>query len=181
MSTYKELKNSRGRTLFRDSTQHVIRSGRSTTTALLLFAQHVAQGFYQRLPPLRTVAMVVEFSNFFDTVDHTALLRCIHDTIIESTYVRWLCIYLRARTASCSYKRRESPKKSVSRSTSRLIFSPQQNRNSTTSHFICRQFHSNSLKPKGGGSCLSPSKSCGKCWCVGRGKKSRDISSEVRG
>ena len=88
--------------------QHGFRSGRSTTTALLPLAQQAATGFNQYCPPGRTVVMAVDFSKAFDTVDHTTLLDCLLNSSIDSNSIRWICSYLRGRTASCSYNRRES-------------------------------------------------------------------------
>ena len=92
------------------NSQHGFRSHRSTTTALLPLAHQVAVGFNQELPPHRTVAMAVDFSKAFDTVDHTDLLQSIHESTMDPNTVRWLCTYLRGRTASCSYNRKESAK-----------------------------------------------------------------------
>ena len=92
---------------FSDS-QHGYRAGRSTTTALLPLAQQVATGFNQLRPPQRTVAMAVDFSKAFDTVDHTSLLRIIHESTMDDNTIRWLCTYLRGRTASCIYNGAES-------------------------------------------------------------------------
>ena len=89
-------------------TQHGFRAGRSTTTALLPLVHQVAAGFNQLCPPRRTVVMAVDFSKAFDTVDHTALLRSIHESTMDANTVRWLCTYLRGRTASCIYNGRES-------------------------------------------------------------------------
>ena len=65
-------------------------------------------GFNQECPPGRTVVMAVDFSKAFDTVDHMALLSCLLDTTLDSNSIRWICAYLRGRTASCSYNRKES-------------------------------------------------------------------------
>ena len=89
-------------------TQHGFRAGRSTTTALLPLVHQVASGFNQFLPPRRTVAMAVDFSKAFDTVNHTSLLRSIHESSMDANTVRWLCTYLRGRTASCIYNGSES-------------------------------------------------------------------------
>ena len=48
--------------------------------------------------------MASDFSKAFDTVDHTDLLSSINVS------TRCLCTYLRGRTTSCSYNRRESSK-----------------------------------------------------------------------
>ena len=89
-------------------TQHGFRAGRSTTTALLPLVQSAAIGFNQRCPPRRTVIMAVDFSKAFDTVNHTALLRSLSHSTLDSNTIRWLCTYLRGRTVSCSYNGRES-------------------------------------------------------------------------
>ena len=52
--------------------------------------------------------MAVDFSKAFDTVDHVALLSCLLDSSMDSNSIRWICAYLRGRTASCSYNRKES-------------------------------------------------------------------------
>ena len=91
-------------------TQHGFRPGRSTSTALLPLFQLVVAGFNQRCPPRRTVAMAVDFSKAFDTINHTALLRSLPDTDLPSKDIRWLFTYLRGRTASCSYNRQDSAK-----------------------------------------------------------------------
>ena len=92
------------------NTQHGYRSGRSTVSALMPLAQQVVTGFNQRCPPRRTVTMAVDFSQAFDTVDHTALLRDLPNTTLPANDIRWLFTYLRGRTASCSYNRLESSK-----------------------------------------------------------------------
>ena len=91
-------------------TQHGYRPCRSTVTALLPLAQQVVTGFNQECPPRRTVAMAVDFSQAFDTVNHTTLLCKLLDTTLPPNDIRWLFTYLRGRTASCSYNRVSSPK-----------------------------------------------------------------------
>ena len=94
-----------------NNTQHGFRSGRSTSTALLPLVHQVASGFNQNCPPLRTVAMAVDFSKAFDTVNHTSLLRSLlNNSTLPPNDIRWLFTYLRGRTASCSYNRVESAK-----------------------------------------------------------------------
>ena len=74
----------------------------------LPLTQQVASGFNQQYPPHRTVAMAVDFSKAIDTVNHTALLRSLGEKHLELNTMRWLCTYLRGRTASCRYNRVES-------------------------------------------------------------------------
>ena len=69
------------------NTQHGFRSGRSTTTALLPLVHQVAYGFNQYCPPLRTVAMAVDFSKAFDTVNHTPLLRSLLNSTLSPNYI----------------------------------------------------------------------------------------------
>ena len=63
-----------------------------------------------KLSPRRTVAMTVELSKTFNTVDRTDLLQSIHKSTMDSNTVRRLCTYLQGRTASCIYNRKESAK-----------------------------------------------------------------------
>ena len=93
-----------------DDSQHGFRKGRSTTTALLPLTHQIVRGFNQHLPPWRTVAMAVDFSKAFDTVDHNALLRCLLHCGMEANTMRWICAYLRGRTASCRYNGTDSSK-----------------------------------------------------------------------
>ena len=76
--------------------------------AFLPLVQQAAMGFNQSCPPGRTVVMVVDFSKAFDAVDHVVLLSCLLDNTMGSNSIRWICAYLRGRTASCSYNRKES-------------------------------------------------------------------------
>ena len=69
-------------------TQHGYRTGRSTITALLPLTQQVVTGFNQQRPPRRTVTMAVDFSQAFDTVNHTALLRDLPNTTLPPNGVR---------------------------------------------------------------------------------------------
>ena len=88
--------------------QHGFRSKRSCITALLPLTHQVISGFNQHCPPRRTVAIAVDFSKAFDTVNITSLLRSIHESSMDANTVRWLCSYLRGRTASCIYNGTES-------------------------------------------------------------------------
>ena len=85
------------------TSQHGFRSGRSTTTALLPLTTQIARGFNQRKPPSRTIAMALDFSKAFDTVNHTSLLKQLFNTNLSHNDFRWLVTYLRGRTASVTY------------------------------------------------------------------------------
>ena len=54
--------------------------------------------------------MAVDFSQAFDTVNHTTLLRKLPNTTLPPNDIRWLFTYLRGRTASCTYNRMTSSK-----------------------------------------------------------------------
>ena len=83
--------------------QHGFRTGRSTTTALLLLTYQVIRGFNEKSPPSRTVAMALDFSKAFDTVNHIFLLKQILNTTLDNNSIRWLSTYLRGRTAAVTY------------------------------------------------------------------------------
>ena len=89
-------------------TQHGFRAGHSTITALLPLAHQIAAGFNQNLIPCRIVALAVDLSKAFDTVNHTAFLRLLLNSTMDANTVRWLCCYLRGRTATCFYNGVES-------------------------------------------------------------------------
>ena len=83
--------------------QHGFRAGRSTTTALLPLTHQVIRGFNEKSPPSRTIAMALDFSKAFDTVNHTSLLKQLLNTSLDNNSIRWLSTYLRGRTAAVTY------------------------------------------------------------------------------
>ena len=83
--------------------QHGFRHGRSTTSALLPITQQVVFGFNQPKPPLRTIALAIDFSKAFDTVDHNQLLTMIANTPLNHNIVRWCSSYLRGRMSACRF------------------------------------------------------------------------------
>ena len=83
--------------------QHVFRTGRSTTTALLPLTHQIIKGFNEKSPPSRTIAMALDFSKAFDTVNHTSLLKQLLNTTLDNNSIRWLSTYLRGRTAAVTY------------------------------------------------------------------------------
>ena len=52
--------------------------------------------------------MAVDFSKAYDTVNHFSLLRSIHESAMDANIIRWLCSYLRERTASGIYNDADS-------------------------------------------------------------------------
>ena len=89
--------------------QHGFRQGRSTTSALLPITHQVVSGFNQPKPPLRTVALAIDFSKAFDTVDHNQLLTMISGTPLDHNIVRWCSTYLRGRMSACRFGLKTSP------------------------------------------------------------------------
>ena len=89
--------------------QHGFRSGHSTTTALLPLVHAAANGFNERRPPSRTIAMAVDFSRAFDTVNHRKLLDALNNSNLEHNDIRWLNSYLRGRSSLCRYNGSVSP------------------------------------------------------------------------
>ena len=93
--------------------QHGFHRRRSCTTALLPFTDKVANGFKQRKPPRRSVAVALYISRAFDTVDHTILLQNLAATPLHPNLLRWLATFLRGRTSSVSYHGYVSPPRRV--------------------------------------------------------------------
>jgi hypothetical protein len=75
----------------------------STTTALLPLATQVAICFNDKKPPRRCAMVAIDISKAFDSVDHTIFLKEVSKSTLNSNYIRWLAVYLRGRTASCSF------------------------------------------------------------------------------
>ena len=85
------------------SSQHGFKPHHSTVSALLPVAASIAEGFNLRKPPSRTVAVAVDISKAFDTVNHRLLLEMICHSRLGHNLVRWLAAYLRGRKAACLY------------------------------------------------------------------------------
>ncbi len=77
--------------------QHGFRKGRSTTTALHDITEHINKGLNQRQPVERTIAVAIDLSKAFDTVDHAQLLKDVSELDLNSHIKGFLCAYLRGR------------------------------------------------------------------------------------
>ena len=55
------------------------------------------EGFNKRLPPDRTVAVALDLTKAFDSVDHCSLLNKVAATTLPNSLVRWLANYLHGR------------------------------------------------------------------------------------
>ena len=84
--------------------QHGFRPKRSTTSALLRLTTQIAEGLNQEKPPSRTVAVTVDMSAAFDTVNHNTLLSKISNSALPTPIVRWLSCYIRGRKSRVSFR-----------------------------------------------------------------------------
>ena len=71
-------------------------------------AHHIASGFNQRPPPLRTVLATLDLSKAFDTVDHHLLLKKILLTQTNHSIIKLIANYLRGRKATTSFQSHQS-------------------------------------------------------------------------
>jgi len=94
-------------------TQHGFKSSHSTTSALLPLVNSISNGFNQKVPPKRTVAVAIDFSKAFDCIPHSPLLTKISNSSLPNNLVRWLSTYLRGRMAICSYNNFSSKARKV--------------------------------------------------------------------
>ena len=93
---------------------HGFRPLHSTTSALLQLSTQAATGINNPKPPLRTAALLIDFSKAFDTVPIEGLLRCLSISPDLHEYIaRWLAPNLRGRAARCLYNQRQSPFKAL--------------------------------------------------------------------
>jgi hypothetical protein len=91
------------------ASQHGFRPLRSCTSALLPLANLVAEGFNQERPPDRTIAVAIDISKAFDSVDHGQLLAELNTSPLHHNLIRWLASYLRGRQSACTYRGALSP------------------------------------------------------------------------
>ena len=101
------------RHLVLDDSQHGFRAGRSPTSALLPLVTTVANGFNKEKPPLRTVAVAIDISKAFDTVNHDRLLKMLSGSGLPSNIVRWLSCFLRGRQQAVIYQGHKSAFKHI--------------------------------------------------------------------
>ena len=95
------------------TTQHGFRSNHSTITAFLPLTHQITKFFNKTRPPGRTIAMAIDFSKAFDTVNHTTLLKMLLRTSLDNHSICWLSTYLRGRTTSVLYHNTSSPQRII--------------------------------------------------------------------
>ncbi len=88
--------------------QHGFKPKHSTTSALLPLVTHIAENLNAKGRSKPTVAIALDLTKAFDTVDHNTLLSRIASSTLPSPFVRWLAAYLRGRQASTLFRDKES-------------------------------------------------------------------------
>ena len=96
-----------------DDSQHGFRKGRSPVSALLPLSQTIANGFNEKKPAKRTVAVAIDISKAFDTISHDRLLKKLSDSPLPHNLVRWFSAFIRGREQSVIFNGAQSPFKHV--------------------------------------------------------------------
>ena len=84
--------------------QHGFRPGHSTVSALLHLSSSIEDGFNQKPPANRTVAVALDLTKAFDTVDYTILIERIRSSNMPGYLILWLSSYLRGRQARTIFR-----------------------------------------------------------------------------
>ena len=84
--------------------QHGFRKGHSTTTALHNINNFITEGLNKDKPVQRTVAVAIDLSRAFDTVDHDILLDDIDELQLNGYIKRFLCAYIRGRQTYVEFR-----------------------------------------------------------------------------
>ena len=96
-----------------DDSQHGFRKDRSCASALLPLSQAIADGFNERKPASRTVAVAIDISKAFDTISHDRLIEKLCNSPLPHNLVRWFSTFLRGREQSVIFNGAKSPFKHV--------------------------------------------------------------------
>ena len=99
-----------------DDLQHGFRAGRSPTSALLPLISAVVEGFNERKPVKRIVAVSIDLSKAFDYVNHDQLLKKLSATTLPHNVICWLATFLKGREQSVTYNGHWSPSRRSSSS-----------------------------------------------------------------
>ena len=89
-------------------TQHGFKAKYSTTTALHNINNTIASGFNQRIPPPRTIAVALDMSKAFDTVNIHTLTKKLLDTQIPPILIKFIANYIKGRKAFTTYNNKTS-------------------------------------------------------------------------
>ena len=88
--------------------QHGFRKGHSTTTALQSISDHITKGLNQNKPVDRTIAVAIDLSRAFDTVNHEILLNDILHLPLNSNIKKFLNAYIRGRQTYVEFRNTRS-------------------------------------------------------------------------
>jgi len=88
--------------------QHGFRPAHSTTSALLHLSTAITNGFNHPKPALRTIAVALDLTKAFDSVDLTSLISRLASSTLPGWTCRWLSAYLRGRETKCSFQGTQS-------------------------------------------------------------------------
>ena len=89
-------------------TQHGFKAKHSTTTALHNINNTIASGFNQRIPPARTIAVALDMSKAFDTMNIHTLTKKLLDTQIPPILIKFIANYIKGRKAFTTYNNKTS-------------------------------------------------------------------------
>ena len=93
------------------TTQHGFKTKHSTNTALHNINNIVATGFNQPIPPTRTIAVALDMSEAFDTVNIHTLIDKLIQTNIPHTILRYIANYFKGRMAYTTFRNHTSTKR----------------------------------------------------------------------
>ena len=88
--------------------QHGFRKKRSTTTALQEISDHITDGLNRKKPAHRTVAVAIDLSRAFDTVDHEILIKEVSNLELNGHIKRFITGYLRGRQTYVFFRGQKS-------------------------------------------------------------------------
>ena len=89
-------------------TQHGFKAKHSTTTALHNINNTIASGFNQRIPSARAIAVALDMSKAFDTVNIHTLTKKLLDTQIPPILIKFIANYIKGRKAFTTYNNKTS-------------------------------------------------------------------------
>ena len=84
--------------------EHGCKARRSTVTALHSLGNTVAERFSRMAPPARTVAVALDVSKAFDTINIHTLIRKLLQTNIPGTIIKFIANYIKGCKAYTTYR-----------------------------------------------------------------------------
>jgi hypothetical protein len=95
------------------TTQHGFKAKHSTTTALQEIHHTISSGFNQKKPAKRTIAVTIDMSKAFDTVNHYLLLKKLLNTETPPTIIKFISNYLKGRKSFTLFSNHKSNKRII--------------------------------------------------------------------